>query len=147
MKFSQAQPGRIFVMRLEDGDIVHEEIQNFARSHSIRAAALIILGGADQGSRLVVGPAKDREYPISPMEEVLHRVHEVTGTGTLFPDEQGEPVLHMHMACGRNDRSVTGCVRNGVKTWHVLEIVLFELLESSAVRILDKEIGFKFLVP
>jgi predicted DNA-binding protein with PD1-like motif len=147
MKFSKANLGRIFVIRLEDGDIVHEEIQKFARDQSIRAAALIILGGADDGSRLVVGPEHDRIYPISPMEEILDHVHEVSGTGTLFPDEQGEPILHMHMACGRNDQTITGCVRLGVKTWHILEVILFELLDTTAVRVLDKEIGFKFLVP
>ncbi|MDY6863052.1 MAG: DUF296 domain-containing protein, partial [Thermodesulfobacteriota bacterium] len=29
MKYSQAKPGRIFVIRLEDGDIIHEEIEKF----------------------------------------------------------------------------------------------------------------------
>ena len=147
MKFSQATMGRIFVIRLEDGEILHEEIQKFARAHSIVSAALLILGGADDGSRVVVGPEQDRSYPISAMEEILEHAHEVTGTGTLFPDEQGEPVLHMHIACGRNDRTITGCARLGVKTWHILEVILFELLDSKAIRILDKETGFKFLVP
>ena len=47
MKYSQAKQRRIFVIRLEDGDIVHEEIEKFARNQSIKAAALIIIGGAD----------------------------------------------------------------------------------------------------
>ena len=45
MKYSQAKQGRVFVMRLEDGETVHEEIERFAREHSIAAAALIIIGG------------------------------------------------------------------------------------------------------
>jgi predicted DNA-binding protein with PD1-like motif len=147
MRYSQAKLGRIFVIRLEDGDVLHEEIQKFARNQSIRAAALIILGGADDGSHLVVGPEHDRTCPISPIEQILDHVHEISGTGTVFPDEQGEPILHMHIACGRKDQTITGCVRLGVKTWHILEVILFELLDSSAVRILDKETGFKFLIP
>ncbi|NIT59971.1 MAG: DUF296 domain-containing protein, partial [Aliifodinibius sp.] len=31
MKYSEAKQGRIFVIRLEDGDIVHDEIERFAR--------------------------------------------------------------------------------------------------------------------
>ncbi len=38
-----------------------------------------------------------------------------------------------------------GCIRGGVKVWHVMEIILFELLESSAVRVSDSETGLKFL--
>ena len=30
MKFSSAQPGRVFVLRLEDGEIVHECLERFA---------------------------------------------------------------------------------------------------------------------
>ncbi len=61
MKYSQAKIGRIYVIRLEDGDIIHEEIEKFAREKSIKAAALIIIGGADEGSKLIVGPEHGRK--------------------------------------------------------------------------------------
>ncbi len=32
MKYSEAKQGRVFVIRLEDGDIVHEELEMFAKS-------------------------------------------------------------------------------------------------------------------
>lgn len=147
MKYSEARQGRIFVIRLEDGDIVHETVEIFARDRNIRAAALIILGGADRGSKLVVGPEAGRVKPIIPMQNILDDVHEVSGVGTLFPDDEGNPVLHMHMACGRQSKTVTGCIRTGVKVWHVMEVVLFELLDSSGMRIMDQETGFKLLVP
>jgi predicted DNA-binding protein with PD1-like motif len=147
MKYSQAKQGRIFILRLEDGEVVHEVIEQFAREHSIKAAALIIVGGADKGSRLVVGPEQGRVTPVKPMEHILGNVHEIVGTGTLFPDEEGNPLLHMHMACGRKSSSVTGCVRTGVKVWHVMEVILFELLDTTAARVLDPETGFKLLKP
>lgn len=147
MKVSQAKQGRIFVIRLEDGDIVHEEIERFAREKSIKAAALIIVGGADKDSRLIVGPEKARATPIVPVEHVLQNVHEVAGTGTIFPDEEGNPMLHMHMACGRYSSTITGCVRRGVKVWHIMEIILFELIESTGVRIFKPEMGFSLLEP
>lgn len=147
MKYSQARPGRIFVIRLEDGDVVHEEIERFAREQSITAAALIAVGGADTGSTLVVGPERGRVSPVVPMQYLLDNVHEIAGTGTLFPDDEGNPVLHMHMACGRQTATVTGCVRTGVTVWHVMEIILFELIDTSGVRTLDAATGFKLLSP
>jgi len=147
MKHSQAQPGRIFVIRLEDGDIVHEEIERFAHEKSIEAASLIVLGGADRESTLVVGPERSRATPAVPMEHVLENVHEVAGVGTLFPDDKGNPVLHMHIACGRTSSTITGCVRRGVKVWQVMEIVLFELVDTTAVRRLDPKTGFALLHP
>ena len=148
MKFSSAQLGRVFVLRLEDGEIVHECIERFAAGHGITHAALTLHGGADAGSRLVVGPREDRSPPpIAPQLATLAGVHEVVGTGTLFPDEQGAPILHVHLACGRGENTVTGCIRTGVKTWHVLEVVLVELLGSTARRRLDPATGFELLEP
>ncbi len=147
MKFSQARQGRVFVLRLEDGDIVHEVIENFAREQGITAAALIILGGADGGSQVVVGPRQGRAPQIEPMRYMLDEVHEVSGTGTLFADEAGVALLHMHMSCGRGQGSVTGCVRQGVKVWHIMEVVLFELLDTSARRTIQPPMGLPFLDP
>jgi len=147
MKYSEAKQGRIFVIRLEDGDIIHEELEEFARMHSIEAAALIAVGAVDEGSKLVVGPEQGRSETITPMEHVLSDVHEISGVGTIFPDKGHNPVLHMHIACGRDESTVTGCVRRGVTVWHLLELILFELVDSSASRIFDEQIGFELLEP
>jgi len=147
MRYSEAKQGKIFVIRLEDGEIVHEEIERFAREQSISRAALVILGGAGEGSRLVVGPEMNQARPIDPMQHILHDVHEITGTGTLFPDNKGNPVLHLHMACGRKDNTITGCIRSGVVVWQVMEIILFELIDNTANRIFDPDLGFNILNP
>ena len=147
MQYSQAKQGRIFVIRLEDGEILHETIERFAADQAIWAAYLIILGGADAGSRLVVGPEKGRAVPITPMVHELTDVHEIVGTGTLFPDEAGCPILHMHTASGRLDSTITGCVRTGVKTWLVAEVILIELLDTTATRRMESGSGFKLLKP
>lgn len=147
MKYSEARQGRVFIIRLEDGDILHQEIEKFAKEKNIPAAFLTIVGGADVGSRLVVGPENGRVTPLNIMEEVLADVHEVTGSGTLFPDETGKRILHMHLAGGHGQHTVAGCVRHGVKVWQVLEVILVELLDSTAVRQPDAETGFKLLEP
>lgn len=147
MKYVEARPGRVYVIRLEDGETIHEVIEEFAHKHGIRAATLVVVGGADKDSRLVVGPKDGRAEQIESQELLLDEAHEVAGTGTIFPDECGKPILHMHLAAGRGDRSVTGCVRQGVKVWHVLEVILLELVGTRAMRKLDPKLGFKLLEP
>ncbi len=147
MKYAEARQGRVFILRLEDGEIVHEVIENFAAEQGIKAASVVVIGGADDGSRLVVGPEQDRGLPLNPMELALQNAHEVAGTGTLFPDDQGVPLLHMHMACGRKDQTVTGCIRAGVKVWHVMEVIIFELLDTDAKRVEEDPLGIKLLQP
>ncbi|MBF0121042.1 MAG: DNA-binding protein [Desulfobacterales bacterium] len=112
---------------------------------SIKAATLVIIGGADKGSKLITGPEHGRSIPIKAMEYVLDNVYEVTGTGTIFPDEKGNPILHMHISCGRNGSTVTGCIRNGVKVWQIMEVILFELIDTKALRTFDSNTGFKLL--
>ena len=50
MKYTEAKPGRIFVIRLEDGEILHECIEAFAEKKNIKAAALLVLGGAQRAA-------------------------------------------------------------------------------------------------
>ena len=145
MDAEQVHQGRVFVLRLEHGDIVHEAIEGFAVDKGIGAAALILLGGADHGSRLVVGPKDRAQRPINPMQTTLDATHEVAGTGTIFCNEQGDPVLHMHMACGRGETTQTGCIRSGVQVWQVMEAVLFELIDSQGQRVKDSDLGFHLL--
>ncbi len=91
MKYSTAGLGRVFVVRLEDGDVVHEAIEELARREGVQRAVVLVLGGADDGSRLVVGPRDGRPpagQPIEPMERLLDGVHEMAGVGTVFPERR-----------------------------------------------------------
>ena len=149
MKYSEATLGRVFVIRLEHGDVIPEAIEALARAKNLRAGALVILGGADTNSRLAVGPEDGTNIrPGMPiMQQVLKGVYEGIGAGTLFPDESGRPVLHLHLACGRDASTVTGCSRAGVVVWRYMEAVLFELTGTGGRRVTDPETGFKMLMP
>jgi predicted DNA-binding protein with PD1-like motif len=147
MKYTEAKQGRVFIVRLEHGDIIHETVERFAKEKNILSAALIIVGGADKGSNLVVGPAKGDSSPINAMQLTLDNVYEVTGSGTIFPDENGEPMLHLHIACGRNTSTITGCIRKGVKTWNLLEIIIFEITDTKSYRKFNESFGFHLLEP
>jgi predicted DNA-binding protein with PD1-like motif len=145
MEYEEAKLGRVFVLRLHDGDSLPSVIEFFAAEHKVQSALCFFLGGADDNSRVVVGPRNGNETPPEPMVTLLRGVHEACGVGTLFSDENGKPKLHMHAAFGRNEKTVTGCVRLGVDVWRIGEVVMLELTETSARRAVDKETGFEFL--
>jgi len=147
MRYSEAKAGRVFVVRLEDGDIIHESLERFAKENEIRRAQVIALGALDAGSQLVVGPKDGRASPVVPMRLCLDQPREITGVGTIFPNERGEPSLHMHIATGRGEGTVTGCVRAGVVVWNVVEVVVTEILENGSVRTMDPRTGFEMLDP
>lgn len=147
MKCSVGSVGRVLVIRLEDGDVLHECVERAARENGIVRGAVLALGGADQGSRMVVGPRDGRSESIEPMLAQLAGESELAAVGTLFPDENGDPSLHMHASAGRDGKSVTGCVRAGVKVWLIQEVVVIEILGSSSKRVKDPRTGFHLLEP
>ncbi|MDD1756084.1 MAG: DNA-binding protein [Methanomassiliicoccales archaeon] len=147
MKYSQGKMGRVFVVRLEDGEVIHKELEQFAADRRVEAATVMIVGAADKGSVLVVGPKRGADMPPIPMEKKLEEACEIEGVGTIFPNEEGKPILHMHIACGREGATVTGCVRRGVKVWKVAEVIIVEMLGVNGRREVDPRTGFELLVP
>ena len=165
MKAAQGHIGRIFVLRLEDGDKIPHCIEQFAESEQIRHAQVILLGGLD-GGQVVVGPrysapgaeatsaapqansaapASPPPPAIDPMLLPVDGAHEVEGVGFLAPNSHGKPMLHIHASLGRGGRTLTGCLRPGVDTWLVGEAVLIEILGLEVARLKDPKSGFELL--
>jgi len=82
MKACEGRVGRVFVIRLEDGEMVPECIERFAREKGVSVG-----------------------------------------------------------------QTMTGCLRQGVTTWLVGEVILYEILGADMVRVKDKQSGFEFLEP
>jgi predicted DNA-binding protein with PD1-like motif len=145
LHFTEAKLGRIFILRLQHGERLHEVIESFASEKHLSSALCFFLGGAEDKSKVIVGPKDGAALPPEPMITLLKGVHEACGVGTIFTDESEKPILHMHASFGRNDNSVTGCVRMGVDVWRIGEVVILELTGGSAKRAKDKATGFEFL--
>jgi len=146
MKACEGKVGRVFIIRLEDGDVVPECIERFAEEHGVAVGQVILVGGVG-GGEVVVGPQRSDEMPPQPMLLPIDGVHEVLGVGVLAPDEDGKPKLHIHGALGRSGQTMTGCLRPGVTTWLVGEVVLYEILGVNVARVRDEESGFDLLEP
>jgi predicted DNA-binding protein with PD1-like motif len=145
MQYGEGRLGRVFVLRLEEGDVLNDTIESFAREHGIEGAMVLYLGGARDGSRVVVGPEAGRGEAVVPLVYALRGIQEALAVGTLFRNEAGDPVLHMHAAAGREGGATVGCTRAGVEVWLVGEVVILEILGSAARRLRDPQTGFQLL--
>ncbi|OPX88472.1 MAG: hypothetical protein A4E53_01901 [Pelotomaculum sp. PtaB.Bin104] len=145
MKYTQASQGRIFIMRLEQGDIIPETIEAFASQQNIRSAYVLFIGGAEEGSNVVVGPEEGSNHKPVPMVTTLTGISEGVGFGTIFTNQDGLPRLHLHAAFGRERDTITGCTRQGVTVWHIGEVVIQELVNCSAHRSVNPQSGFELL--
>jgi len=146
MKSCEGRVGRVFVIRLEHGDILPHCLERFAEEHEVMVGHVILVGGIGEG-QVVVGPRQSEVRPPEPMLLPLDGAHEVAGVGVIAPDEDGKPRLHIHAALGRSGQTTTGCLRPGVTTWLVGEVILYEILETSAARKMDPVSGFTLLDP
>jgi len=146
MKASRGATGRVFVIRLHDGDTLPDCIEKFAHSEGISAGMCILIGGIEGGS-IVAGPEDAESRPVNRILVGLEGVHEVFGVGTLFPDAGGMPRLHMHASFGRRETSLCGCIRPGIDVWKIAEVILLEIEVPGARRVADRSTGFEVLEP
>ena len=144
MKASEGKIGRVFVVRLEDSDVVPTCLERFAEEKGISVGHVILIGGIGDGA-VVVGPRDSSEMPPQPMLLPIDGAHEVVGIGILAPGEDSKPVLHIHAALGRSGQTITGCLRPGVTTWLVGEAIIYEITGANVARRPDKESGFNLL--
>ncbi|WP_022661068.1 PPC domain-containing DNA-binding protein [Paucidesulfovibrio longus] len=148
MKYAEGRTGRVFVLRLESGDRMPDTVEKFAQEHDIASAACWLLGGIGCGN-LVVGPEDTAEsgdqLPPVPMLHEIQGVHEAAAVGTLFPNAEGSPRLHMHTSLGRGGVARTGCIRPGIDVWGVAEVVILELLDLNMRRRIDPATGLEML--
>ena len=116
MKASEGRVGRVFVIRLEHGDIIPDCIERFAEEKKISVGQVIMIGGIGEG-QVVVGPRHSNEMPPEPMLVPVDGAHELIALGVIAPDKTNKPVLHVHGSLGRAGKATTGCLRPGVSTW------------------------------
>jgi len=146
MRYTEGKVGRIFVVRLEDGDKLPEAIESFARKNNVFRAMCILVGGIREGGNIVVGPKDGESMPVVPMIFGLKGIHEICAVGTIFPGTDGKPRLHMHAALGREGKTRSGCIRPGIEVWKLGEAIVLEIKENTAHR-KDNATGFSMLEP
>ncbi|MFA5039425.1 MAG: PPC domain-containing DNA-binding protein [Candidatus Omnitrophota bacterium] len=141
MEYRQGRLGRIFVLKFSHKEDVKKSLEGFLKKEGLKTAVFVFLGAFGEG-RLVTGPKK-AVVPPEPNYAAFKDGWEVLGLGTVFPGNG--PQVHMHASMGKKRKTLTGCVRQGVGIFMVIEAVVFELKGVKAAKELDPKTGLNLL--
>ncbi len=142
MQYSEGSLGRIFVLRMDDGEDLISSIQRFVLEKRIESCMALFIGALRDG-KAVTGP----EVPVippTPHFESFDSAWEVFGMATVYPSSSG-PKLHIHSSFGLGREALTGCIREMASIYLIVEAVLFEFSGLNACRELDEKTGLHLL--
>ncbi len=138
MQYSEGQVGRVFTVRIDDGEDFIREIKRFVAAMNIQNGTIQFLG-AVRSATLVTGP-KEPVIPPSPRAEEIFGGWELLGFATIYPGEDG-PSIHLHAAAGKGIRSLAGCLREKAEVYLVVEAIVTEFVGITAKRLPDEKTG------
>ena len=139
MRYQAGEAGRVFYVRLDDGEDLHEAIKDLVSRENIRCAWFHIFGGLRKAG-VVIG-TKEPVMPPEPVWEEVNDTREVIGTGSVFWSDD-EPLIHLHAAMGHHGATLTGCVRKDSKVYLVIELMLVEVTGIDVTRPWYEKGGF-----
>lgn len=142
MQYTKGTVGRVFLLKFDDGDVLLDELEKFARAERLKAATIVFIGALKKGS-LVTGPKK-AVIPPEANWVGFDDAWEVMGTGTIFANRSG-PQIHIHASMGKKRKTLTGCVRKRSEVFLVIEAVVLELKGVKATKAIDPKTGLNLL--
>jgi|WetSurMetagenome_2_1015567.scaffolds.fasta_scaffold04068_7 uncharacterized protein len=137
MQYTEGQLGRVFVVRVDDGEDMLISLHQFIGDKCIQAGSILFLGALMNG-RMVTGPEEPVIPPV-PHFVMFEGGWEVFGVGTIYPGEGG-PHIHYHASVGRSGHALTGCLREKAITYLIVEAVILEFTGLSARREFDEKL-------
>jgi len=136
MQYSEGQLGRVFVVRIDDGEDMLISLRQFIHDKNIQAGSILFLGALMEG-RMVTGP-EEPVIPSVPHFVMFEGGWEVFGVGTIYP-AQGGPHIHFHASVGRSGHALTGCLREKATTYLIVEAVIMEFTGLNARHEFDQK--------
>ena len=136
MQYTEGQLGRVFIVRIDDGEDMLVSLRQFILDKGIHAGSILFLGALMSG-RMVTGP-EEPVIPPTPHFVMFEGGWEVFGLGTIYMGESG-PHIHYHASVGRSGHALTGCLREKATTYLIVEAVIQEFTGLSARREFDKK--------
>lgn len=136
MQYTEGQLGRVFIVRIDDGEDMLVSLRQFILDKGIHAGSILFLGALMRG-RMVTGP-EEPVIPPTPHFVMFEGGWEVFGLGTIYMGEGG-PHIHYHASVGRSGHALTGCLREKATTYLIVEAVIQEFTGLSARREFDKK--------
>lgn len=136
MRSTEVTVGRRFFVVLEPGDDILLAIADACALHGVRQAVVPVFIGAFSSVTLIGTrePVPDPDVPMP--QKTTVEWSEGIGTATVFPDETGVPIVHLHIAIGdKRDAALgySGHVLTAV-THYTVELLIEELTDAELVR-------------
>jgi len=135
MQYSEGQLGRVFVVRIDNGEDFLVTLQKFIGEKEIETGTILFLGALKEG-RLVTGP-EELTFPPSPHFVMFEGGWETFGIGTICQGDAG-PAIHYHASFGRAGHALTGCLRELATTYLIIEAVILEFTGFGIHREMDE---------
>lgn len=135
MQYSEGNIGRVFVLRIDDGEDLIESLKKFVRAKGVESCMALFIGALKEG-RAVTGPQMPTIPPVPHWEEYKDG-WEVFGMATIYPSAEG-PRLHIHSTIGKGREALLGCIREKAGVYLVVEAVLLEFMGLNVRREWDK---------
>jgi predicted DNA-binding protein with PD1-like motif len=136
MQYTEGQLGRVFVVRIDDGEDMLVSLREFVIDKGIESGSITFLGALMNG-RMVTGPEEPVIPPV-PHFVMFEGGWEVFGVGTIYSGEGG-PHIHYHASVGRSGHALTGCLREKATTYLIIEAVIMEFTGLKARREFDQK--------
>ena len=136
MQYAQGQVGRVFVVRIDNGEDFLESVRRFIVKKEIRSGFITFLGALMSG-RMVTGPEEPVIPPV-PHFILFEGGWEVFGVGTIYPGEDG-PHIHYHASVGRAGHALTGCLREKAAVYLIVEAIIMEFTGLAGRREFDEK--------
>jgi hypothetical protein len=136
MQYSEGRLGRVFVVRIDDGEDFLAVMHEFVRNKAVRTGTILFLGALSQG-RMVTGP-EQLAVPPEPHYVMFEGGWEMVGIGTICTGDDG-PAIHYHASVGRAGHALTGCLREKAVTYIVAEAIVLEFTGLDIRREFDEK--------
>ena len=136
MQATEGKIGRIFILRLEDGDTIPDCIENFALNNDIRNGYVNFTAGFKSGSI--------QTHPDQP-EAAIQEPHAGAAQGLISRNTEDRPVLQIHSICSRDDHTISGYLHTGADINITGEVIIYEILDAACSRVTDEATGLQLL--
>ncbi len=144
MQYSEGRIGRIFYVRIDDGEDILSTIRDFVQEKNIGSGVIHLLG-ALSGGMMVTGPEKE-VLPPEPHFERFSGGWELFGYATITPGTHSSHI-HLHGSAGRGKQAMTGCIRENAKVYIIVEAVIMEITGLDMTRQFDQHTGLTLPSP
>jgi len=138
MDYRKGSIGRLFLVRIDHGEDLLDELSALALKERIKSGFFVLLGAAGSAA-LVTGP-KERMVPPEIVWSSFDDVREIIGVGNIFW-ENGTPKIHLHGVAGSSKGLIMGCIRKEAEVFMVAEVFIIEI-DIQTERVFDERIGF-----